>query len=131
MSKGPLLSTILALFAAGSYLDIQHTIAGAYHAGSTNEWGGCIDILPFIKLLRRPDDKSISLDIDPCVEGAGAVFRLQTIVADYIWLSAADERRQNGVNHPSPKSIEDAFAAAAFLAVDVWLQEANAHPRRE
>jgi hypothetical protein len=126
MSKGPLLSTTLALFGAGSYLDIHHTIAEAYHTGSTNEWGGCIDILPFIKLLRGADDNSISLDIDPCVTGAEAKFWQQTIVADYIWLFAADERRQNHVNHPSPKRIQDAFAAAAFLAVDVWMQEANA-----
>jgi hypothetical protein len=84
MSKGPLLSTTLALFGAGSYLDIHHTIAEAYHTGSTNEWGGCIDILPFIKLLRGADDKSISLDIDPYVNGAEAKFRQQTVVADYI-----------------------------------------------
>lgn len=121
MSRGPLLSTTLALFGIGSYFDIRRTVAGAYHDDSTNEWnwGGCIDTVPFVKLLQGPDGDSVSHDLDPCVEGTHTDLEQPTLVAAYIWLFAPDERD----DHPSIERIQDSFVAVAFLAVDSWSRE--------
>ncbi|OKP10039.1 hypothetical protein PENSUB_4504 [Penicillium subrubescens] len=125
VSKGPLLFTTLALFTTGSYLDIEHTAAQAYHNGGPDEWGGCIDIPPLVQLLHGEDDKRVSLDIDPCIDGSNTKGHgLLKLVADYIWLFSAEEQAYyfNYIISPSAKHIENAFTAAAFMAVDEWMQ---------
>lgn len=128
MSKGPLLSTALALFGAGSYLDIHRTVAEGYAGGSLSAWGSCVDVVPFIKLLRSPDPngrgggRSVSETLDPCVSAWDSTYYQPKIVASYIWLFAPFEREKS-LAHPPSKRIQDAFTAAAFIAVDVWAQQ--------
>ncbi|CAG8386465.1 unnamed protein product [Penicillium salamii] len=128
VSKGPLLSITLALFTQGSYLDIRHTVLEGYQSWARDAiGGGCVDIPPLVKLLHGEDVNTISGDLDPCVSGTrtmdmGAV----RIVMSYIYLFTGEERYHGygAGTSPSAKRIEDAFNAAAFIATDLWMQQA-------
>ncbi|OQE16401.1 hypothetical protein PENSTE_c024G00002 [Penicillium steckii] len=133
LSIGPLLSIVLVLFTERSYLDISHTIAATYlELGETLQTygAGCADTLPIIKLLHEEDKKPVSMHLDPCVS-IGEYYHEgpQKLGADYIWLFAGEAKSFNYVDYdrhsPSPRQIENAFTAAAFLAVDVWMEQSK------
>ncbi|CAG8106635.1 unnamed protein product [Penicillium salamii] len=128
VSKGPLLSITLALFTQGSYLDIRHTVPGAYQSWARDEVGwGCVDIPPLIKLLHGEGDETISGDLDPCVSGflTRSMEAVKTVMS-YIYLFTGEGRHLGAAagTSPSAKRIQDAFNAAAFIATDLWIQEA-------
>lgn len=80
-----------------------------------------------VQLLHGEDDNRVSLEIDPCIDGANTKGPgLLKLVADYIWLFSSEERSYyDNVISPSAKHIENAFTAAAFMAVDEWMQYAS------
>lgn len=117
--RGPLLSTALALFGTGSYLDIHHTITETYQGGTSDPyewhgWGRCIDIIPFSQLLSQKAGVYLAPRLDPCVTGYDAKFHQLDIVANYLFLFAAE------TGYSRAKDIEDIFAASAFLAMDIF-----------
>lgn len=116
MNKGPLLSTALALFGAGSYLDIHHTVTETYQSDSKDEWGGCIDMVPFSALLQKDASDMPTGSVTPCVSGYDSKVDQLGIVADYLWLFAAHTENF----YPSAERIQEIFASSAFLAVDIW-----------
>ncbi|PGH12453.1 hypothetical protein AJ79_04289 [Helicocarpus griseus UAMH5409] len=141
LSKLPLFSTAMALFGPGSYLDIKHTSAEAYHQAPVKEVGACIGIVPFIKLLHpinKFTDPRVSQDLEPCISGTQAKDRLPSIVADYMYIFVAKESAESSnrqfeedsrvstdrQNSPTIERIQNAFAAAAFLTTDMWHQQA-------
>ncbi|KAJ5392553.1 hypothetical protein N7509_008043 [Penicillium cosmopolitanum] len=134
--RGPLLSIVLVLFTERSYLDLSHTVAATYQlspseesSGDMDTGGGCVDVLPMIKLLRGEDEKSIvSRDLDPCVRTHAFLhYDPPKLGAEYIWLFAGEDQSFGyawlGLSSPSQWQIENAFTAAAFVAVDEWMQQ--------
>lgn len=135
----PLLNMALALFSVGSYLDINHTATQAYHLDHVSyrhECGGCIGVVPFIKLLHNPDDdRDVSPTLEPCISGLDTKSDLLIIVAAYMYLfvpnpnpesnnilRSRDDTPHIHTNNLTAERIQDAFVAAACLATDVWSQ---------
>jgi hypothetical protein len=123
-NKGPLLNIAMALFGESSFVDVQHTALAAY-ANSGIIYGGCIDIVPMIALLGLTVTGARAFT--PCLTGyyitpgSDPSFRednnisMHAIVAAYFWLFSGASTA------PSPEVVQNAFAAAAFLANDMFM----------
>lgn len=87
-----------------------------------------------MKLLRGEDDVVVSLNLDPCVRSTHTrtehLDRAQLqLVAEYMSLFTGVARRipddTPRWSSPSAKHIQNAFTAAAFIAVDEWMLQSN------
>lgn len=136
-NRGPLLNIVLVLFIERSYLDLSRTVPATYHLydkpgkileDSYTGGEGCVDILPMIKLLHgEKAGDPVSLTLDPCVASGGVEDSSPPrLGAEYLWLFAGEHEPfgPGGFwRSPSSRQIENAFTAAAFLAVDEWMQQ--------
>lgn len=128
--QGPLLSIALALFGEGSFVDVQHTTLAAYSRSDVSYYG-CIELVPFISLLRKSNFDQVSELFDPCLTGrdVNSAYDLEeknksmhSIVAAYFFLFSGDPRT------PPANVVENAFAASAFLANDAMMADAYPSP---
>ena len=129
-NKGPLLSLAVALFGEGSFVDVQHTALAAY-ANSGTHYSGCISMVPFISLLHNVVSGQVSSQVsstfEPCLtayhvehvtdnprSAEANEMAMHAMVAAYFFLFSGDTSYG-----PLTERVENAFAAAAFLANDV------------
>lgn len=127
-NKGPLHNIAMSLFGEGSFADIEHTPLAAYmnsNASSINQ--DCIDIVPFLSLLRGPEGiEDITLYNQKCLTGSSLVSHLNDSNGDnikilhataawYFWAFSGQH------SAPYPRLIQNAFSSAAFLAIDTMM----------
>ncbi|KAI0451725.1 hypothetical protein F5B21DRAFT_485885 [Xylaria acuta] len=124
-NKGPLLTIALALFGVGSFIDTRQS-SEAYISTIENKNLGsiCLDLVPFIPLLRNFLDQHASWDqLDPCLVYSG-FWEPNFQVAYYLWAFVYNE--WDGY---VGERIQNAFSSAAFLANEAWMTSnlENAH----
>ena len=122
-AKGPLFNVVLALFGASSFIDAQHNSLGTYSpAPAPSTFGVCIGSAPFVKLLRDDlgdiDDYYNVVDqdciLDSELESADQYPQLLHSYAYAFVPKAGDGYNGRG-------RLANAFTAAAFMAIDVWM----------
>ncbi|KAI0966345.1 hypothetical protein F4678DRAFT_299914 [Xylaria arbuscula] len=116
-NKGPLLTIALALFGVGSFIDTRQTSQSYISTIQDTDIGyTCLDLVPFIPLLRDFLDQYAVYDsLDPCLHYAGS-WDPASQVADYLWALVYNQWDGFG-----GERIQNAFSTAAFLANEAWM----------
>lgn len=123
--KGPLLTTALALFGVGSFIETIQGLQGYLSSLNNGDLldGQCIDVVPFVALLRDLDGNHlVNNPLDPCVY-VDSQDDINNLVANYLWLFVHNQIEEfGGVGEESVNErIQNAFTAAAFLANEAFL----------
>ncbi|KAH8432954.1 uncharacterized protein LDX57_010588 [Aspergillus melleus] len=109
-NKGPLLTTAMALFGPGSYLDTYNHPPESYYLSKTNRQT-CVDLVPLTRFLTSLDRKFDAFFMQTCVRPMGQFESFDT-VAKFLYSFGMDDT-----------VLSHAFTVAAYLANRAWLLE--------